>query len=76
MKLLGTAMAMYVQDYDECYPERSQTWGHFGCVLHRHIKNIGNRQCLSNAAALAASRYGVKQTRRRACLIPPEIAAR
>jgi prepilin-type N-terminal cleavage/methylation domain-containing protein/prepilin-type processing-associated H-X9-DG protein len=48
MKQLATAMAMYIQDYDETYPGRSQTFGHWGYVLAPYTKNRDLHRCPSN----------------------------
>jgi len=68
LKQLGLAFGMYVQDYDETYPERSQTWGHFGYVIQPYIKNHGIFQCPSNPNKnLGVTRFvppGAQQIRR------------
>jgi prepilin-type N-terminal cleavage/methylation domain-containing protein/prepilin-type processing-associated H-X9-DG protein len=48
MKQFSTGMQMYVQDYDETYPGRSQTWGNWGYVVQPYIKNAGVFRCPSN----------------------------
>jgi prepilin-type processing-associated H-X9-DG protein len=48
LKQIGTGMAMYVQDYDESYPQRGQTFGHWGYVVQPYIKNYNLFQCPSN----------------------------
>jgi prepilin-type N-terminal cleavage/methylation domain-containing protein/prepilin-type processing-associated H-X9-DG protein len=48
LKQIGTGMAMYVQDYDETYPGRSQLYGHWGYAVQPYIKNFNVFQCPSN----------------------------
>lgn len=49
LKQIGTGMAMYVQDYDEAYPQRGQLpSGNWQYVLQPYIKNYGLTQCPSN----------------------------
>jgi prepilin-type N-terminal cleavage/methylation domain-containing protein/prepilin-type processing-associated H-X9-DG protein len=51
LRQIGTGFAMYVQDYDETYPERSgQTFGHWGYAIQPYIKNYGLFSCPSNPA--------------------------
>lgn len=49
-KQIGTSMQMYVQDYDEMYPGRSQAQGHWGYAVMPYIKNFNVFQCPSNPA--------------------------
>jgi prepilin-type N-terminal cleavage/methylation domain-containing protein/prepilin-type processing-associated H-X9-DG protein len=48
MKQQMTALLMYVQDYDEAFPQRSQTWGNWAYVVTPYIKSAGVFQCPSN----------------------------
>ena len=48
LRQISTGMAMYVQDYDETYPQRSQTFGHWGYVVQPYIKNFQLFKCPSN----------------------------
>lgn len=58
MKQLGTGMYMYVQDYDETYPGRSQLAGHWGYAVQPYIKNFQVFSCPSNAANTANATGG------------------
>jgi len=48
MKQQMTGLLMYVQDYDESFPQRSQTWGNWAYVVQPYLKNAGVFQCPSN----------------------------
>src|SRR5688572_32759700 len=53
MRQLSTAIAMYVQDYDELYMLRSSPFVagvgyHWGYAVQPYVKNFGLHQCPSN----------------------------
>lgn len=62
-KQIATAMAMYVQDYDEVYPGRSQVptangGGHWGYAIMPYLKNTDVFRCASNPYGTRLSSSG------------------